>query len=92
MRADQPALPTDPKNSKSARRAGQIFWPSYLAASAASVLLFAFIDPLVLTHEWFPNQLLSREFGYAIGFFFLWGATALSAYLALLLANNGPSK
>jgi len=63
-----------------------IAWPSFLAASFATMVFFAFFDPLHLGPEDDPpGWLTSRMAGYAIGFFFFWAITfvssAITAYL-----------
>ena len=47
-------------------------WISFLTAAIFSVILFAFIDPLLLVDAVDVPAIESREAGYAIGFFFLW--------------------
>jgi hypothetical protein len=65
---------------------GLVSWSSFLAACVASILFFAAVDPQLLRDAGpriFDN--LSREAGYALGFFFFWvlaaGAAALSVYM-----------
>jgi hypothetical protein len=65
---------------------GLVAWSSFLAAGVASMLFFAAVDPQLLRDAGpriFDN--LSREAGYALGFFFLWalaaGAAGLSVYM-----------
>lgn len=65
---------------------GLVSWCSFLAAGVASMLFFAAVDPQLLRDagpQIFDN--LSREAGYALGFFFFWalaaGAAALSVYM-----------
>jgi len=70
-------------------RLGWILWPSFLAACLASVLFFAAVDPLLLRGAG-PQMFaqLSRESGYALGFFFFWAMGALSSLLSLLLRGT----
>jgi hypothetical protein len=65
---------------------GLVSWSSFLAACMASILFFAAVDPQLLRDAGpriFDN--LSREAGYALGFFFFWvlgaAAAALSVYM-----------
>jgi hypothetical protein len=66
--------------------AALVSWCSFLAAGVGSMLFFAAVDPLLLRDAGPPilNN-LSREAGYALGFFFFWalaaGAAALSVYM-----------
>ena len=56
---------------------GAILWPSFIAAGVASVVFFAFVDPLRLQAISFPATPISRELGYTAGFFMFWTVTAL---------------
>ncbi len=58
---------------------GAILWPSFVAAGLASVIFFAFVDPLRLQAISFPGTAISRELGYSVGFFMFWSVTALSS-------------
>ncbi len=68
-----------------AQRVGAILWPSFFAAGVATMVFFAFIDPLELRDISFVNWVISRELGYSIGFFMLWLATAASSLFTWLL-------
>ena len=68
---------------------GATLWPSLLAACLASLLFFAAVDPLLLRDA--GPQLfdgLSREGGYALGFFFFWFIAACASALSLYLARR----
>lgn len=71
---------------------GTILWPSFVVAGAASVLFFAFVDPLQLRAISFPEHALSRELGYTLGFFMFWAVTATASgmtwYLLRPLARD----
>lgn len=72
--------------SRLARELAAVGWPSFLLGGVATMLFFAFIDPLELQDATFPSWNLSRMSGYALGFFFFWGiALASSALTALLV-------
>ncbi len=61
-----------------------IAWPSFLAACALQVVVFALVDPLEL--NWAERELAwSRQAVYAGGFFLFWLATLLSSALTALL-------
>ena len=62
-----------------AQRVGAIVWPSFFAAGVATMVFFAFVDPLVLRDMTFPGLPLTRELGYSIGFFMFWLATSASS-------------
>ena len=68
-----------------AQRIGAILWPSFFAACVASMVFFAFIDPLDLRDITFPGVEISRSMGYTIAFFMFWLATASSSLFTWLL-------
>jgi len=70
---------------------GAILWPSFIAAGAASVVFFAFVDPLRLQAISFPDTTISRELGYTAGFFMFWTVTALSSAVTWYLQRPMPS-
>lgn len=67
------------------QRVGAILWPSFFAAGIATMVFFAFIDPLELAEISFPDWPISREFGYTAGFFVFWLCTASSSLFTWLL-------
>ncbi|WP_315389334.1 hypothetical protein [uncultured Stenotrophomonas sp.] len=58
---------------------GAVLWPSFIAAGLASVVFFAFVDPLRLRDISFPGHAVSRELGYTLGFFMFWAVTAMAS-------------
>lgn len=66
-----------------------VLWPSFLAASAASLLFFAAVDPMLL-REAGPRFLagIDRESGYALGFLFFWGVGTLASTLSVYLIRT----
>jgi hypothetical protein len=68
-----------------AQRIGAILWPSFFAACVASMVFFAFVDPLDLRDITFPGIEISRSMGYTIAFFMFWLATASSSLFTWLL-------
>ena len=68
-----------------AQRLGAIAWPSFFAAGVATIVFFAFVDPLQLRDMTWPALELSRELGYTIGFFMFWLATASSSLFTWIL-------
>jgi hypothetical protein len=66
-----------------------VAWTSFLAACVATMVSFAFIDPVLVGHDDFPPPAFaSRMTGYAVGFFFFWLIAALSSLLTLYLART----
>lgn len=53
-------------------------WASFLAASFATMLFFAFVDPA--GYDWMSGETpeTTRMTGYALGFFFFWLVTGLT--------------
>jgi len=64
---------------------GAILWPSFFAAGVATILFFAFIDPVDLRDISFVDWNITREAGYTIGFFMFWLATAASSLFTWIL-------
>lgn len=68
-----------------AQRLGAILWPSFFAAGVATMVFFAFVDPLELRDMTWPDLPLTRELGYTIGFFMFWLSTASSSLFTWIL-------
>ena len=68
-----------------AQRLGAILWPSFFAACVAAMVFFAFVDPLMLRDQTFPDLPMTRPMGYSIGFFVFWLATASSSLFTWIL-------
>jgi hypothetical protein len=68
---------------------GLVSWCSFLVAGVASMLFFAAVDPQLLRDAGpriFDN--LSREAGYALGFFFFWALAASAAALSVYMVRS----
>lgn len=73
------------------RRQRDVFvigWCSFLAAAVATMIFFAFIDPLALADISEPPLPVDRMGGYALGFFFFWLLAAASATLTVYLIRT----
>ena len=68
-----------------AQRLGAILWPSFFAAGVATMVFFAFVDPLELRDITLPQWPVTREVGYTIGFFMFWLATASASLFTWIL-------
>lgn len=79
--APAPDSPTRPL----AQHIGAILWPSFFAAGIATMVFFAFVDPLALRDITFPHLPLTRGLGYSVGFFIFWVATASSSLFTWIL-------
>ena len=58
-----------------------VAWCSFLGASIATVLCFAYVDPA-------PFAELSRTAAYSFGFLFFWAVCALSAAVTAWMLNT----
>jgi hypothetical protein len=68
-----------------AQRLGAILWPSFFGAGVASMVLFAFVDPLDLAAISFPGLEISRQLGYTIAFLGFWAGFASACTFTWLL-------
>ena len=80
--------PTADKARPLAQRLGAILWPSFLLAGIATMVLFAFVDPVELHAISFPEWEFGRTAGYTIGFFMFWGVTAASSFMTWVLLRS----
>lgn len=80
-----------PELSPRARTIGVVLWCSFLAAAAATMLLFALLDPGAIQHGALPGWWTDRHTVYALGFFFLWLVAAGSAALTIYMARTDRS-
>lgn len=74
--------------SRDAQKTAVLAWISFLAASAFTMLFFAFIDPLVIVDAVNVEWIESRNAGYAIGFFFLWANGWIAGWLSMRLCRR----
>jgi hypothetical protein len=61
------------------QRWGAILWPSFFSAGVCTMVFFALVDPLEWRDLTFPGWDIGREWGYTLGFFAFWSATASSS-------------
>jgi len=89
---DEPAADREDYDEEShelTRRQADVFvigWASFLAACFGTMVLFAWVDPLMLSEA--AGAPISRMTGYAIGFFFLWMICLLSGALCAYLIRT----
>jgi hypothetical protein len=72
-----------------AQRLGAVLWPSFFAAGVATMVFFAFVDPLLLRDMTFPELPMTRKLGYTLGFFMFWIATASASLFTSILLSPG---
>ncbi len=74
--------------SRDTQKIAVLSWISFLFASLFTMLLFAFIDPLVIVDSINISFIESRNAGYAIGFAFLWIHGWTGGWLVLRLVRR----
>ncbi|MCB1724804.1 MAG: hypothetical protein KDJ39_14030 [Gammaproteobacteria bacterium] len=75
-----PATEADKNQLPLVQQIVSIMWPSFLTASAATIIFFTLFDPIELGQiGGFPS--LTRTGGYTIGFFCFWLLTSISCAL-----------
>lgn len=77
-----------PEWSRDTQKYAVLTWISFLTAAFFSMLLFAFVDPLVIVDSINVAAIESRNAGYAIGFFFLWVNAWLACWLTVRLIRR----
>jgi len=76
----QPATRPDKNQLPVVQQIISVMWPSFLTASAATIIFFTMFDPTDLgIIGGFPD--LTRMGGYTIGFFCFWLLTSISCAL-----------
>lgn len=74
--------------SRDTQKYAVLTWISFLIAAVFTMLLFAFIDPLLIVDSINSVLFESRNAGYAIGFFFLWANGWVAGWLTLRLVRR----
>ncbi len=79
-------LPTTPPMGERARLALTVTWCSFLSASVATMVFFAWIDPGPFVAVLKPTAAIPGRTGlYSLGFFFFWMVCALASLLTASL-------
>jgi hypothetical protein len=81
--------------SRDTQKYAVLTWISFLTAAAFTMLLFAFVDPLLVVDALGISAIESRNAGYAIGFFFLWANAWIACWLTVRLIRRkrqGPTR
>jgi hypothetical protein len=63
-----------------------VAWSAFLSAAVATMVCFAFVDPVAIAEGAPPDWWGTRMHVYAIGFFFFWAVGFAAAGLAWYLA------
>lgn len=69
-----------------------VVWISFLSAAVGTMVFFALFDPVELSAIFDENANVSREAGYAIGFFFFWALCALCSGVTAFLVRTAPKR
>ena len=69
-----------------------VVWISFLTAAIGTMLFFAVFDPVDLTGIFDADLEVSRDAGYAAGFFFFWILSAVSAGTTAWLVRTAPKR
>lgn len=71
---------------------GILLWSSFLTACLATMLFFAFFDPVLLAEDFAPpHWLADRMTAYAVGFFFFWFICGLASFTTAWLIDTRDS-
>ena len=82
-------LPEPPRTWKRRQRdIAYVLWISFLTAAVATMVFFASVDPEVLSGNNTLGWEISRDAGYALGFFGFWLLTASTAALVVMLVRT----
>ena len=78
--------------SRNAQAIATVAWISFLSAAVATMLFFAMFDPIALADTLDDGLPISREAGYAFGFFFFWVLFALCSGVTAWLVRTAPRR
>ncbi|MGB5622092.1 MAG: hypothetical protein WBN65_06330 [Gammaproteobacteria bacterium] len=82
-------LPEPPRTWKRRQRdVAYVLWISFLTAAVATMVFFAAVDPELLSGHNTLGWEISRDAGYALGFFGFWLLTASTAALVVMLVRT----
>ena len=69
-----------------------VLWISFLVAAVSSMVFFAFFDPVDLAMTLDADLNISRNAGYAAGFFFFWLLAASCSAMTAFLVRTAPKR
>ena len=69
-----------------------VVWISFLAAAVGTMVFFAFFDPVELAAQFDSDLAISRDAGYAAGFFFFWVICAVCSGVTAFLVRTAPKR
>ena len=68
-----------------------VAWISFLIAAVGTMVFFAFFDPVALG-SLYEDVEISRDAGYATGFFFFWVLCAVCSGVTAYLVRTAPKR
>lgn len=69
-----------------------VLWISFLCAAIGTMVFFALFDPVDLSGIFDENVDISRDAGYAVGFFFFWALCVLCSGITAFLVRTAPKR
>jgi len=69
-----------------------VVWISFLSAAVGTMVFFALFDPVDLSGIFRPDLNVSRDAGYAVGFFFFWALCAACSAITAWLVRTAPRR
>ncbi len=78
--------------SRNRQAIGIVVWISFLTAAVGTMVFFALFDPVDLTGVYDPDLDVSRDAGYAAGFFFFWVLSVVCSGLTAWLVRTAPRR
>lgn len=78
--------------SRNKQAAFTVAWISFLCASISTMMFFAAFDPVELGAQLDEDIDISRNAGYAIGFFFFWILSLLGSGITAFLVRTAPKR
>ena len=78
--------------SRNRQAVATVVWISFLSAAVATMLVFAFFDPVELAASLDVGFDIGRQAGYAVGFFFFWILFALCSGVTAWLVRTAPKR
>ena len=69
-----------------------VIWISFLVAAVGTMVFFALFDPVDLGGIFDAELDVSRDAGYAAGFFFFWVLCAICSGLTAFLVRTAPRR
>lgn len=85
---DKPEGKQSPVWRRSKRDFANVVWISFLTAAVATMVFFSMVDPEVLSGNNTLGWEISRQTGYAFGFFGLWLLTGITSFLSVYLVRT----